>query len=101
MTMDIHKEIIKKWLFLNYGNIGAVGFDYVVEAISIFQENPKQTLTKVYSKLAETFERTEKSAEKVIATYKNKSDHKGIGNKEFLHILVYEFETYIKEEEQK
>lgn len=89
-------EKIAKWLRENYGNVSNTGFNYIVRVMELLIDNDNYNLLDAYTIAASENGKLRNNAEKVIATYRKKTKYEKVTNKEFIHLLLFDYLEYKK-----
>lgn len=90
----INANDIIKWLKETHGNVSAIGFHYVVKVMELLINNEATTLQEAYKIVTNETMKQQNNAEKVITTYRKKTKYAETKNKEFIHLLIFDFLEY-------
>lgn len=88
------RNAITKWLKETHGNVSTIGFNYVVRVMELIINNEASTLQDAYRIVTKETNKQQNNAEKVITTYRKKTKYADTKNKEFIHLLIFDFLEY-------
>lgn len=90
----VNQKAIIKWLKETHGNVSTIGFNYIVRVMELLINNEAKTLQEAYKIVTNETNKQQNNAEKVITTYRKKTKYALSKNKEFIHLLIFDFYDY-------